>query len=94
MDQLKRISEEEQARHKKAVEYARRSVRLEGFTLDADIESRNQPYVNGELTSDELTAATKRAVADADRSRLRTPRRRTHPRPPSRVGGEADHGCF
>jgi Antitoxin VbhA len=37
-------------------------MRPEGFVLDADIEALNQRYVNGELTSEELTAAIKRAV--------------------------------
>jgi Antitoxin VbhA len=56
------IAEAERVRRQKAVEYARGSVRLEGFVLDADIEALNQRYVNGELTSEELTAAIKRAV--------------------------------
>ncbi len=57
-----RISDDERRRREKAVAYARGSVRLEGFTLDADIEALNQRYILGELTSDELTAAIKRAV--------------------------------
>jgi hypothetical protein len=56
------IADAERLRRQKAVEYARGSVRLEGFALDADIEALNQRYVNGELTSEELTAAIKRAV--------------------------------
>jgi hypothetical protein len=56
------IADAERLRRQKAVEYARGSVRLEGFVLDADIEALNQRYVNGELTSEELTAAIKRAV--------------------------------
>ena len=56
------ISDDERHRRQKAVDYARASVRLEGFTLDADIEALNQRYVAGELTSAELTAAIKHAV--------------------------------
>jgi hypothetical protein len=52
----------ERVRRQKAVDYARGSVRLEGFVLDAHIEALNQRYVNGELTSEELTAAIKCAV--------------------------------
>jgi hypothetical protein len=36
------IAEAERVRRQKAVEYARGSVRLEGFVLDADIEALNQ----------------------------------------------------
>ncbi len=53
----------DECRHRqKAVDYARNSVRLEGFVLDPDIGALNQRYANGELTSDELTAAIKCAV--------------------------------
>ena len=53
---------DERSRRQKAVDYARGSVRLEGFVLDPDIEALNARYVAGELTSDELTAAIKRAL--------------------------------
>lgn len=53
--QPKAITETERARRQKAVDTARASVRLEGFTLDAETEALNARYVNGELTSDELT---------------------------------------
>ncbi len=56
------ISDGERQRRQKAVDYARGSVRLEGFVLDDDINALNQRYVNGELTSEELTAAIKHAV--------------------------------
>ena len=56
------ISDTERNRRQNAVDYARASVRLEGFVLDPDIEALNARYVNGELTSEELTAAIKRAV--------------------------------
>lgn len=57
------ISDEERRSRQKAVDYARGSVRLEGFILGPDIDALNQRYVEGELTSDELTAAILRAVA-------------------------------
>ena len=57
------ISDEERRSRQKAVDYARGSVRLEGFILGPDIDALNQRYVEGELTSDELTAAIMRAVA-------------------------------
>ena len=56
------ISDDERRRRQKAVDYARGSVRLEGFVLDDDINALNQRYVDGELTSEELTAAIKRTV--------------------------------
>ena len=51
------LSDEERARRRKAVETARRSMQLSGFELDAETQALNARYVNGELTSDELTAA-------------------------------------
>lgn len=56
------ISDDERRRRQKAIDYARGSVRLEGFILDPDIEALNQRYVEGELTRAELTAAIKHAV--------------------------------
>jgi hypothetical protein len=51
------IDEAERARRKAAVDYARGSVRLEGFELDPEVEELNRRYVAGELTSEELTRA-------------------------------------
>lgn len=56
------ITEEERARREKAVTTGRDSVRLEGFHLPSEVEALNARYIAGELTSDELTAAIKRAV--------------------------------
>jgi len=50
------IDEAERARRVAAVEYARSSLRLEGFTLDAATETLNQRYIDGEITSAEHTA--------------------------------------
>lgn len=51
------ISDAERARRKKAVDYGRGSVRLEGFVLSPEIEELNRRYVKGELSSEQLTAA-------------------------------------
>ncbi len=56
------ISNDERCRRQKAIDYARGSVRLEGFTLDLDIEVLNQRYIDGELTRAELTDAIRHAV--------------------------------
>jgi len=51
------ISREERARRQAAVDYARGSVRLEGFVVTDHAEELNRRYIEGELTSAELTAA-------------------------------------
>jgi hypothetical protein len=51
------ISSAERARRKAAVDYARGSVRLEGFVLSEFAEDLNRRYVNGEITRAEKTAA-------------------------------------
>jgi antitoxin VbhA-like protein len=50
------ISAEERARRKAAVDYARGSVRLEGFVVSPVAEEMNRRYIDGEITSAELTA--------------------------------------
>lgn len=52
-----RISPEERARRKAAIDYARVSMRLEGFTLSEFAEELNRRYINGEITSAEHSAA-------------------------------------
>jgi hypothetical protein len=51
------ISAKERARREEAVRYGRGTVRLEGFIVSAEAEALNQRYIDGELTSEELTAA-------------------------------------
>jgi hypothetical protein len=51
------ISPEERARRQAAVDYARGSVRLEGFAVSSFAEELNRRYVDGEITRKELTAA-------------------------------------
>jgi len=53
-----RISEEERQRRLDATDFARGSVRLEGFVLSEEVERLTQRYVDGELTSDEFTTMT------------------------------------
>ena len=51
------ISPEERARRKAADDYARASLRLEGFEPSAFSDMMTRRYVDGEITRDELTAA-------------------------------------
>jgi hypothetical protein len=52
-----RITAEERARRKAAIDYARGSVRLEGFIVSDFAEELNRRYIDGEMTRAELTAA-------------------------------------
>ena len=52
----------ERARRQKAVDSARRSIRLEGFELDAETEALNQRYIDGEMTSLEHSAAIRKSA--------------------------------
>ena len=52
-----KISPEERARRQEAVDYARGSARLEGFIVSPEVEEMNRRYIDGEMTSQELTAA-------------------------------------
>ncbi|WP_158744933.1 antitoxin VbhA family protein [Acidisphaera sp. L21] len=51
------LSAGERARRKKAIDYARGSVRLEGFVLDDAAEALFACYVQGEIDRRELDAA-------------------------------------
>ena len=50
------LSPEERARRQKAVDFARGSVRLEGFVLDDAAERLFARYVAGALSREELNA--------------------------------------
>ncbi len=54
-----RITEEERARRKAAVDYARGSVRFEGIVLSPEVEEINRRYIEGELDEDGHVAAIK-----------------------------------
>ena len=49
------IGEEERAKRKANIDYARGTCRLEGIILSADIEHLNQLYIDGHMTSQEHT---------------------------------------
>lgn len=51
------ISAEERERRKKAIDYARASLRLEGFIASADEEEIGRRYIEGEISTAEHTAA-------------------------------------
>jgi hypothetical protein len=55
--EMPRISAAERARREASVTYARGSIRLEGFTLSPEVEELNRRYIDGELSSKELSAA-------------------------------------
>jgi hypothetical protein len=52
-----KISDAERAKRKAAVDYARGSVRLEGFVVSEFAEDLNRRFVSGELTSEQVTAS-------------------------------------
>jgi hypothetical protein len=55
--QTLRVSAEERARRQTADDYARASVRLEGFVPSAFSDMMTRRYVAGETTREDLTAA-------------------------------------
>lgn len=57
-----RIGAEERARRKAAIDYARGSMRLEGFVLDAATEEMNRRYISGEITSTEHSDAIRASL--------------------------------
>ena len=59
-DSTPAISAEERARRQRAVDFARGSVRFEGFILGPEVEELNRRFIEGELTSDEHVAETLR----------------------------------
>lgn len=46
----------------KAIDFARASVGLEGFTLSPEVEAINRRFIDGELTGEEHIAAIREAV--------------------------------
>ncbi len=52
-----KISVEESKRRKEAVDYARGSVRLEGFDPSSFSDELDRRYISGEITREEKTAA-------------------------------------
>ena len=56
------ISPQERERRKASIDYARGSVRFEGFVLSPDIEHINRRFIDGELTRQQHIEAIKTAV--------------------------------
>ncbi|MBV7483236.1 antitoxin VbhA family protein [Bordetella sp. BOR01] len=54
--------DEERDARLRAINFARGSVRFEGFVLSAEVEEINRRFINGELTGDEHIAAIKDIV--------------------------------
>lgn len=51
------ISEAERERREREISFARGNVRFEGGILSSEVERFNARYIDGEIDSDELTAA-------------------------------------
>lgn len=49
------ITEEERARRREAVNFARGSVRFEGIVLSAEAEALAERFINGEISLEEHT---------------------------------------
>jgi hypothetical protein len=62
------ISPEERERRIAEVNYGRGTVRLEGFTLSPESEAIYQLYIDGELTSEEVSAAIHAMYVSEDRT--------------------------
>lgn len=56
------ITVEERQRRKKAIDFARGNVRLEGCVLDAEIEWLNAEFIAGRLTSLEHSVACQKHI--------------------------------
>lgn len=60
LDTSPQISAEERAKRQRAVDIARGSVCFEGAILGPEVEELNRRFIEGELTSDEHVAETRR----------------------------------
>jgi len=56
LDTTEQISAEERTKRQCAVDFARGSVRFEGFILGPEVEELNRRFIAGELTSEEHVA--------------------------------------
>ena len=55
-------AELERARRLDAVNFARRSVRLEGFVLGSQVEAISKLYIDGKLSEEDFIAAIREAA--------------------------------
>lgn len=60
LDTSPRISAEKRAKRQRAADFTRGSVRSEGFILGPEVEEMNRRFIDGEVTSDEHVAETRR----------------------------------
>ena len=58
------VSEAEKARRQQSVDFARGSIRLEGIFFPPEIEEMNQRYINGEISSEQLTEMSLKFVGE------------------------------
>ena len=58
MKLLNAISDEERKRRQKAVDYARASIELSGFSLGTEDEARAQAFVDGDLDLSDFVRST------------------------------------
>jgi hypothetical protein len=59
---LPTTDDQARATRQKAIDFARASVELEGFTFSSEVEAINRRFIDGELTGDEHIAAIRAAV--------------------------------
>lgn len=62
---LRRISDEERANRQAAIDFAQRSVRLEGIALPPALVALNQLFINGEIDDAEHAQACLEVIANA-----------------------------
>lgn len=60
MKAIQGMSDQERTRREDAVQFARNSVRLEGFILGDDAEALFARYINGEMTRPQLNDAVRK----------------------------------
>lgn len=59
---LPTTDDQARAARQKAIDFARASVALEGFTLSPEVEAINRRFIDGELTGDEHVSAIRATV--------------------------------
>ena len=64
---MRTIRHDERRQRAKAVQFARNSVRLEGFILSAEAEALFSRYINGELTRSQLNNAVRKLAYEPSR---------------------------
>ena len=75
MDARVTITEDERARRREAVNFARGSVRFEGIVLSDEAEALAERFINGEITLEEHIVSCETATAFLPRLDLEADRR-------------------